>query len=470
MATRPVLTLQQKQRLTLTPQLRQALQMLQCSGQELENELARMLADNPWLERVEPGQEAGDSHGLPDEASSGEPVLVETLGEYPAEPLDDRQPSAGEYEPNDSAAPPLSLRAHLLEQLRLMRMSDRQRVLVMLLIDELDDNGYLPSSLDEIAASMPESMQAEMAEWQGALVHLQSMEPSGVGARSLAECLLLQLALQESIAAEVRACASLLAVDHLESLAAGRLHKLGPALGYSTEVLSQAHQLLLRLDPKPGRAWTQTAAPWVVPEVLVSKTAQGWQAFLNPSAVPKLRLCQPGGDLHRGDAAALKQRQQAQGMLQQIQSRFDTVLSVARFLVQHQQAYFEQGARVMRPLVLREVAQALDVHVSTISRATRQKYAQTPWGVVELKYFFASAVAEGSQAEVSGTAVQALIKEWIDAESDSRPLSDSQIAQRLLRQGIRVARRTVAKYREAAGIANACRRKAAAGRGGRLAG
>ncbi len=452
MLARPTLELHAQQRLCLTPQLRQALHVLRCSMPELERELARALAENPWLE---PSDAPGDADRPAPEAQ----------------------------------APAPNLRDHLLEQLRLMRMPDRERALVMLLIDELDDNGYLAAPLEDIASSMPEGLQGAPGEWAGALARLQTLEPAGVGARTLGECLLLQIAGQDDAPAEVRACASLLAGEHLEELASNRLDKLARKLGCTRALLEQAHRLLLRLDPKPGRAWSGDTAHWIVPEILVRRQGEHWEAYLNPAALPRVRLRRepdwPAGapaaaDAHTraqtdapapaGETQALaapplqEQWRQAQGLLRQLRQRYDTLLKVARQVVACQQDYFHHGPRAMRPLVLREVARTLGMHASTVSRATRYKYAQTPWGVFELRYFFAPAVASDTPQAVCATAVRALIREWVAGEAAARPLSDSRIAQRLADAGIPVARRTVAKYREAEGIPNAFRRKAHAWR------
>ncbi len=470
MLARPSLDLSARQRLCLTPQLRQALQVLRYSMPELERELARVLAENPWLEPasapdVDPSQ-------LPPESWSsleGEGVGVDSA----SSPADDYSDS--EWQSADAPAPGPSLREHLLEQLRLVRMDERERALVMLLIDELDENAYLGASLEEIARSMPEDIQVADAEWASALARLHKLEPLGVGARNLSECLLLQLAAHDDAPAGVRACAALLAGEHLQVLASGRLDGLAHKLGYAPTVLRQAHQLLLRLDPKPGRAWSRETVHWVVPEILVRRQGGGWQAYLNPTALPRLRLSQPQA-VEPASEPLLGQWRQAQGLLRQLRQRYETMLKVARQVVACQQGYLDEGPRAMRPLVLRDVAQALGMHESTVSRATRHKYAQTPWGVLEMRYFFSPAVAfaaspaaspaqpssrlSNTPQPVCATAVRALIREWVAGESAVRPLSDSCLAQRLAAAGMPVARRTVAKYREAEGIPNAFRRRA----------
>lgn len=441
MLTRPSLSLQARQRLTLTPHLRQALHVLRCSVPELEGELARAVADNPWLEVAAEPEAFSEASGLP--------------------------PAGTDWEAPEAAAPGPTLREHLLEQLRLMRLKDRERALVMLLIDELDDNGYL-APLEDVIASMPEGLQVELGEWVAALARLQTLEPAGIGARSLSECLQLQLAAQENVSAELRVCANLLVERHLERLAAGRVDKLARQLGCAPELVERAHRLLLSLDPKPGRAWSQETAAWVVPEILVRQQGESWEAYLNPATLPRLRLARvppaPADDgVEPGEKAAdpLQQWRQAQSLLSQLRQRYDTLLKVARRVVACQQAYFHEGARAMRPLVLGEVAQALGMHESTVSRATRQKYAQTARGTFELRYFFAPAVAPHAQ-EVCSTAVRALISEWVAQERADQPLSDGALAQRLAQEGVQIARRTVAKYREMEGIPNAYQRRARA--------
>lgn len=444
MLARPSLNLHAKQRLSLTPQLRQALHVLRCSGPELERELARALAENPWLETAPAPELDISANGLP--------------------------PTDADWEAPDIEAPGPTLRDHLLEQLRLMRMQDRERTLVMLLIDELDDNGYLGASLEDIIASMPQGIQVELGEWVAALARLQTLEPAGVGARSLSECLQLQLPAQTDVPTEVRVCANLLAEGYLEVMAAGRLDWLARKLGCSPEIFDQARRLLLRLDPKPGRAWSRDPIHWVMPEILVRQQGDIWEAYLNPAALPRLRLAREPtlmdedatGNPESTVEPLRRQWRQAQNLISQLRQRYDTLLKVARRVVACQQGYFHHGPQAMRPLVLSEVAQALGMHESTVSRATRHKYVQTPRGTFELRYFFAAAVSADTAQAVCSTAVRALICEWVEQEPAEQPLSDAGIAQRLAEAGMRVARRTVAKYREAEGIPNAFQRKARA--------
>ncbi|TAL79657.1 MAG: RNA polymerase sigma-54 factor [Burkholderiaceae bacterium] len=498
MLSRQSLDLRQSQQLALTPQLRQSIRFLRLSAQDLEAEVAQALQDNPLLER----DDEYDTEALPMEPEAMDrddlPVLATATrtrvadGEYPALP---------EVSQSDSLA------QHLLRQLRLTRASERDGALVELLIGELDENGYLATPLDEIHACLPSQLEVEPEELHAALRLLQSFDPPGVGATSLRECLLLQLqALEggvvgvndESAKAEVLACACELVSHHLDLLAGGNLVQLRRVLSCSDEQLRATRTLLLGLDPKPGRGWAGSQADYVVPEVIARRVGKRWVARLNASIVPRLRVNTQyetwlmqgreapdrDGDrvagrfpephdvpaagsvapVHEGPAPNMYGQllQSAHGLLRSVAQRFETILRVAQVLVEHQQAFFEHGPQAMRPLLLRDVAQELGLHESTVSRATHQKYLQTPWGVVEMKSFFGVALNTESGTSTSATAVRSMIRKLVAQERADKPLSDSRLAACLADQGITIARRTVAKYREAAGIEAATRRKARA--------
>ncbi|HUH88243.1 MAG TPA: RNA polymerase factor sigma-54 [Pusillimonas sp.] len=460
MQSRQSIELRQHQRLALTPQLQQAIRLLQYSSQDLEQEVAQALQDNPLLEQVE----EYDTEGA--EAEQGDTQSDASFGEARlSSPL--RRDVDDDYV-RPEAAPAADLRQHLLEQLRLTRATARDRVLVELLIDELDDNGYLVTPLSELVALLPEELGVEREEWQTALRLLQSFDPAGVGAVSVPDCLLLQLDRRETqVGAEVLACARELARDHLSLLATGDLVPLRRQLRCELEVLREARRLLLQLDPKPGRDWAQNVADYVRPEVVVRKSSGRWKASINPAAVPALRV---NADYERiirqtrqtGDAALQQQVQQAHGLIKGIHQRYETILRVAEAVVERQQAFFEQGSQAMAPLVLRDIAQVLGMHESTVSRATRGKYAQTPWGVFELKFFFTTAVGLDDGDATSAAAVRSLIQELVEREPEGKPLSDNRLAALLAERGVVIARRTVAKYREAAGIPAASSRRARA--------
>lgn len=492
MQSRQSLELRQHQHLALTPALQQSIRFLQLSAQDLEQEIAQALLENPLLER----EEEYDT-----EAAGAEPVVADNeTDDFPLWDFTNPRPGSDDDVGRPEASPAQTLGEYLLAQLRLTRASERDRALVSVLIDELDENGYLTTPLEAIASFLAPELDIELDEWRTALRLLQSFDPPGVGAVSLSQCLLLQLDQRTSnIEPTVLNYAREMARSHLDLLASGRVAQLREALGCSQDTLRAAHALLLGLNPKPGRAWASSTADYVIPEILVRKVSGRWKPTLNPAVMPRLRvnalyehlLAQPGQTMQPPYKAAVTEPAirlseihpladtgidnatkpeptlqshvaQAHGLIKSVKQRFDTVLRVAQFIVEHQQAFFEQGEQAMRPLLLRDIAQELQLHESTVSRATRQKYAQTPWGVIELKRFFSTALATDDGVDTSAMAVRSLIIKLIDAESASKPLSDSKIADQLARSGVIIARRTVAKYREAAGIEAASVRKARA--------
>ncbi|RTZ43320.1 RNA polymerase sigma-54 factor [Candidimonas sp. SYP-B2681] len=464
MQSRQSLELRQNQQLALTPQLQQSIRLLQLSAQELELELAQALLDNPMLE----DEEEYDID------------VVDTVADE-AQEQDERWPllssanrasnnSADDEQARPESALTETLQDHLLQQLHVTHAPPRDCALITLLIDELDQNGYLPTSLDDILEYLPVELDVDIDELQTALRLLQSFDPPGVAARSLSECLCLQLNHLQAVAetplpADIVACATQIARDHLGILASGNLNRLRDALSCTQHTLRAAHTLLLQLEPRPARNWAIATADYVTPDVLIRKVKSRWQASLNPAVVPKLRINAVYESLlaKAPVAPAMQgQLQQAHGFIKSTNQRFVTIMRVTQAIVDRQQDYFEHGVRAMRPLLLRDIAQELELHESTISRATRQKFLQSPWGVIELKRFFGAALQTDDGETTSATAVRSLILKLVGEESSKKPLSDSQIAIRLAEQGVVIARRTVAKYREAAGIEPAILRKARA--------
>ncbi len=345
--------------------------------------------------------------------------------------------------------------------------------LAALLIDELDENGYLGSPLEEILGWLPAEMEPDLDELRAALSLLQSFDPVGIGARDMSDCLLLQLRnpdltrLPEAADPKALACARLICGQHLALLATGNNARLCAAVGCDEATLRVAHALILRLEPRPGRAWTVPAADYAVPDVIVRKTRRGWQVTLNSAAMPRLQInglyAQMLGNQKESAHAGLQaQLQQAKWMIRNVEQRFDTILRVAQAIVDRQTAFFSQGPAAMRPLILKDIAGELGLHESTISRATTQKYMLTPFGTLELKRFFGAGVSTDGGDATSATAVQTFIRQMVAEENRAKPLSDSQIMEKLADQGIVIARRTVAKYREALRIAPAALRKAQA--------
>lgn len=471
--TRPILELRPGQHLTLTPQLQQSIRLLQLSTLDLEAEISQVLADNPLLER-------GDDTPAAEAQAESERESSVQDDEHAAEretPVDEMPGSGGVYSDDDSSLPeaarPDTLREHLLGQLMLTRAAPRDVALAGLLIDELDENGYLGSPLEEILGWLPADTDPDIDELRAALSLLQSFDPVGIGARDMAECLLLQLRnpdltrQPEAADSAVLACARQICAQHLPLLGTGNAARLCAAVGCDDATFRAAHSLILRLEPRPGRAWTVPAADYAVPDVIVRKTRRGWQVTLNSAAMPRLQInglyAQMLGNQKESAHAGLQsQLQQAKWMIRNVEQRFDTILRVSQAIVERQTAFFSQGPSAMRPLILKDIAGELGLHESTISRATTQKYMLTPFGTLELKRFFGAGVSTDGGDATSATAVQTFIRQMVAEENRTKPLSDSQIMQKLADQGIVIARRTVAKYREALRIAPATLRKAQA--------
>jgi RNA polymerase sigma-54 factor len=362
----------------------------------------------------------------------------------------------------------------LREQLSGMHLPPQDAAAVRVLIESLDDDGYLDGNLEEIAAALAgadaseEEREELLAQLRCGLRWLQSMEPTGVGAHDLAECLTLQLrALPRS---QGQVIAIMVCKQHLELLARRDMKKLIAATGADEALLREAEALIKALEPKPGRRFARAEANIIVPDVIVQKSGRGWKVVLNADVMPKLRINdlyanairqQRGAGAANGAGQGLNSRlQEARWFMKNILQRFDTIQRVSQAIVERQKSFLTHGAIAMKPLVLREIADELGLHESTISRVTTAKYMTTPYGTFELKYFFGSSLNTDSGGNASSTAVRALIKQLVAAEDLTKPLSDSQLSQMLEEQGIHVARRTVAKYREALRIAPANLRKA----------
>jgi len=405
-----------------------------------------------------------------------EPATEAPATEEPATETDDAQASVfddaplpgfrdegedGEHQQIAAEAP--SLRAHLLSQISLANLPGRDHRLVALLIDSLDDDGYLTQSLEEFAAFLPAELEVDLDELQIALKRLQHLEPAGVGARSLGECLALQLATLPPDTPHLGAALET-ARNHLEVLAARDFTRLKKLLHCDDAALRATQKLITGLNPKPGRNFSSEETRYVVSDVIVKKVKGVWLAALNPDAMPRLRINHLYAEIlqrnrNAGSQQLASQLQEAKWLIKNVQQRFDTILRVAQAIVDRQRQFLEHGEVAMRPLVLREIASVLDLHESTVSRVTTQKYMHTPRGIFELKYFFGSHVTTEAGGAASSTAIRALIKQLVAAESTSKPLSDGQISEILSQQGIMVARRTIAKYRESLQILPANMRK-----------
>ncbi len=461
------LQLKLHQQLTLTPQLQQSIRLLQLSTLELDQEIGQMLQDNPLLERLDDGyvsevaQPAEPSHETPASVSGDDIYDEMAWGErsYARAASDDDDDR--EFQPSDAAS--MGLRRHLLDQLSLTPMSERDRRLVALLIESLDEDGYLAVGLDELAEMLPAEFDLDRRELDAALKLLQSFDPLGVGARDLSECLLLQLNALPPDTPYLEAAKTVVR-EHLGLLAEREYGKLKKLLDLPQDKdFIAVRQLITSLDPRPGAMYAPVDAHYVIPDVIVKKIKGMWVVSLNPDVMPKLRINQMYADIlrhHREEGSTLSsQLQEARWLIKNVQQRFETILRVAQAIVDRQRHFLEYGEVAMRPLTLREIGKALDLHESTISRVTTQKYMMTPRGIYEFKYFFGSALATDAGGAASSTAIKALIRQFIEAEDRSRPLSDHTISAMLKEQGFVVARRTVAKYRETMNIPPANQRK-----------
>ena len=483
------LQLKLSQHLTLTPQLQLSIKLLQLSTVDLNQELERYLLENPLLERADSGGEAVE---LPSNFLNGNDYSQTQSSDASAPAPADNAPSESEDRVEQSfdtgiddgtsyaaasrrsdddedseysqvAAAEPSLQESLITQLNLMSLPERDKRLAMILIAHLDEDGYLTHNMDDLCTMIAEHMEVEPDDLQIALRRIQALEPTGVAARSLSECLALQLrALPRDTPLLDRALQ--VVNQHLEVLAARDFVKLKRLLRCDDQEVKQVRELIVSLDPKPSRNFGQGEIRYVVADVVVKKVGGKWAAQLNSEAMPKLRVNKLYADLlHKSrdrDGKNLSgQLQEARWLIKNVQQRFDTILRVTQAIVERQRHFFDHGEVAMRPLVLREIADQVGLHESTISRVTTQKYMLTPRGIFELKYFFGSSVATDVGGACSSTAIRALIKQLVHAEDIKKPLSDHRISDILGQQGIVVARRTVAKYREAMQIRPANLRK-----------
>ena len=461
---KPTLQIKLSQHLTLTPQLQQSIKLLQLSTIELNQEIEQALQENPLLER--------DEEPTPEEkAAEAESAAQEERGDNPLDTMSDwvsagtgSAGSRGDDEDSDFQsfhAAEVTLREHLDEQVSLTPLSDRDRALVRFLIEALDDDGYLTQDLDAWLSMFSEESEVELEELQIALHHLQHLDPAGVGARSPAECLALQLRVLPET--DTRALAMRIVTEHLELLAHRDFTRLRRTLQCTEDALRDAHQLICSLSPRPCARFASNETRYVIPDVVIRKLRGRWTAMLNPEAMPRLKVNALYAQLlqqNRGNNGDLGgQLQEAKWLIKNVQQRFDTILRVSQAIVDQQRQFFDYGEVAMRPLTLREIAEELELHESTISRVTTQKYMSTPRGVLEFKYFFGSHVATDTGGAASSTAIRALIRQLVEAEDRVKPLSDAKIADLLGQQGMVVARRTVAKYRESLNIPPVSKRK-----------
>ena len=491
------------QHLTITPQLQQAIRLLQLSSLELQQEIQEALENNPLLEELEeevavreqseaPVEEAVTADSGSDDSEAGEgPAGDEQAVDRDAAIDDDplREELTGsndDWEDNSESlsasatrneggdglpdidarnSAPTTLREHLLWQMQMAIFSPTDRRIAEAVIDAINEDGYLTCTLEEIQQSLPGDLSVEIDEVQAVVHQIQNFDPAGVAARDLSECLLLQMRVLGPATPHLDNARRVATTENLALLANRDFKQLKRTTRLSPEDLQEAIQLIQHLNPRPGGSVTSSHAGYIAPDITVKKIRGVWRADLTSSAAPRLginhqyeKLIRRGTDT--ADNKYLQDKlQEARWFIKSLVSRNETLLKVARAIVDRQRAFFEHGAEAMKPLVLHDIAEIVGMHESTISRVTTNKYMLTPRGIFELKYFFSSHVGTADGGTCSATAIRSLIKKLVEAEKPSKPISDSTIADILADQGIHVARRTVAKYREALNIPPSSQRK-----------
>ncbi|EPX3085813.1 RNA polymerase factor sigma-54 [Escherichia coli] len=470
------LQLRLSQQLAMTPQLQQAIRLLQLSTLELQQELQQALESNPLLEQIDTHEEIDTRETQDSETLDTADALEQK--EMPEElPLDASwdtiytagTPSGTSGDYIDDELPVYqgettqTLQDYLMWQVELTPFSDTDRAIATSIVDAVDDTGYLTVPLEDILESMGDE-EIDIDEVEAVLKRIQRFDPVGVAAKDLRDCLLIQLSQFDKTTPWLEE-ARLIISDHLDLLANHDFRTLKRVTRLKEDVLKEAVNLIQSLDPRPGQS-IQTGEPeYVIPDVLVRKHNGHWTVELNSDSIPRLQINQHYASMcnnarNDGDSQFIRSNlQDAKWLIKSLESRNDTLLRVSRCIVEQQQAFFEQGEEYMKPMVLADIAQAVEMHESTISRVTTQKYLHSPRGIFELKYFFSSHVNTEGGGEASSTAIRALVKKLIAAENPAKPLSDSKLTSLLSEQGIMVARRTVAKYRESLSIPPSNQRK-----------
>ena len=470
------LQLRLSQQLAMTPQLQQAIRLLQLSTLELQQELQQALESNPLLEQIDTHEEIDTRETQDSETLDTADALEQK--EMPEElPLDASwdtiytagTPSGTSGDYIDDELPVYqgettqTLQDYLMWQVELTPFSDTDRAIATSIVDAVDDTGYLTVPLEDILESMGDE-EIDIDEVEAVLKRIQRFDPVGVAAKDLRDCLLIQLSQFDKTTPWLEE-ARLIISDHLDLLANHDFRTLMRVTRLKEDVLKEAVNLIQSLDPRPGQS-IQTGEPeYVIPDVLVRKHNGHWTVELNSDSIPRLQINQHYASMcnnarNDGDSQFIRSNlQDAKWLIKSLESRNDTLLRVSRCIVEQQQAFFEQGEEYMKPMVLADIAQAVEMHESTISRVTTQKYLHSPRGIFELKYFFSSHVNTEGGGEASSTAIRALVKKLIAAENPAKPLSDSKLTSLLSEQGIMVARRTVAKYRVSLSIPPSNQRK-----------
>ncbi|WP_115720028.1 RNA polymerase factor sigma-54 [Gallaecimonas mangrovi] len=493
---KPSLQLRIGQQLTMTPQLQQAIRLLQLSSLELQQEIQAALDANPLLEEgqeddFDEPQSQGNSDDGDNDSDTATADSSDDYDDAAAEPdtsdvmeerkLDEDLPVDASwdevYSASTSSGPAVSsdddslyqgetvedIQQHLLWQMRLTPFSETDQAVALAIIDAIDPDGYLRQSCEEILEGLAIE-DLELDEVQAVLKRIQHFDPVGVAARSLQECLLIQLA-QFTPDTPWLSEARMLIQEHIDLLGNRDYRTLMRVTKLKEDELREALRVIQGLNPRPGSVVSSEEPQYVIPDLSVTKRSGRWVVELNPDAMPKVRINQQYAAMSRharnpSDGQFIRSHlQEAKWFLKSLESRNETLLKVARCIVQFQQGFFEYGEEYMKPMVLNDIAEAVDMHESTISRVTTQKYLHTPRGIFELKYFFSSHVATDDGGECSSTAIRAFIKKLVAEENTAKPLSDSKMVELLAEQGIQVARRTIAKYREALNIPPSNQRK-----------
>ncbi|EIB9635616.1 RNA polymerase factor sigma-54 [Escherichia coli] len=470
------LQLRLSQQLAMTPQLQQAIRLLQLSTLELQQELQQALESNPLLEQI-------DTHEEIDTRETQDSEMLDTADALEQKEMPEELPLDASWDTIYTAGTPSgtsgdyiddelpvyqgettqTLQDYLMWQVELTPFSDTDRAIATSIVDAVDDTGYLTVPLEDILESMGDE-EIDIDEVEAVLKRIQRFDPVGVAAKDLRDCLLIQLSQFDKTTPWLEE-ARLIISDHLDLLANHDFRTLMRVTRLKEDVLKEAVNLIQSLDPRPGQS-IQTGEPeYVIPDVLVRKHNGHWTVELNSDSIPRLQINQHYASMcnnarNDGDSQFIRSNlQDAKWLIKSLESRNDTLLRVSRCIVEQQQAFFEQGEEYMKPMVLADIAQAVEMHESTISRVTTQKYLHSPRGIFELKYFFSSHVNTEGGGEASSTAIRALVKKLIAAENPAKPLSDSKLTSLLSEQGIMVARRTVAKYRESLSIPPSNQRK-----------
>ncbi|WP_392565022.1 RNA polymerase factor sigma-54 [Orbus wheelerorum] len=469
------LQLKISQQLAMTPQLQQAIRLLQLSTQELCQEIQVLLENNPLLEIDDNFNEISiESSPESDNIDTSEmmknrEISIDISLDASLDDIYSAGTPSGTFSDYHNDELPIyqgethqTLNEYLMWQLNLTPFSERDKAIAISLIQSIDEKGYLSCSIQDILEEQGND-EVELDEVEAVLKRIQHFDPVGIGARTLQECLTLQVNQLYPITNELR-YAKIIIDNYLELLGQKDFKSLQKKLSIDQESLKHTINLIQQLHPYPGDLINTSAPEYIIPDVFVKKIAEKWLVLINNDAIPRLRINQHYAAMEKitneNDSKYIHQAlQDANWLIKSIENRNDTLTKVSRFIVKHQQGFLDHGEEYMKPMILADVANAINMHESTISRITASKYLQCPRGIFELKYFFSSHVNTESGGEASSTAIRALIKKWISQESCQKPLSDNKIANLLEEQGIIVARRTIAKYRELLSIPSSSQRK-----------